>query len=142
MNNILVHAHSGLRYLVLLLIVIAIVNALISRGKDTYLKKDKMINLFAMIFCHIQLLIGLVLYFVSSKVRLDAPMANDQVRFFTLEHALMMILAIVLITIGRKRAEKAPHPKLKHTMIVISYTISLAIIFYMIPWKFIYSFGV
>lgn len=142
MNNILVHGHSGLRYLVLLLIVVAIVNALISRGKNAYVKKDKMINLFAMIFCHVQLLIGLILYFISPKVRFDAPMANDATRFFTVEHILMMILAIVLITIGRKRAEKFEVPKKKHTTILMSYTIALAIIFYMIPWKFIYTFGV
>ena len=63
----LVHAHSGLRWLVLGLLLYAIYNA-IGKNKSSYEKKDKMVNLFAMISLHIQLLLGLILYFISPKV--------------------------------------------------------------------------
>ena len=65
----LVHAHSGLRWLVLGLLIYAIYNAFVD--KRSYEKKDKMINLFAMISLHIQLLLGLILYYTSGNVSFE-----------------------------------------------------------------------
>lgn len=105
MHEILVRSHSGLRYIALGLLLYAIVNALLSKSKGQYLKKDKMINLFAMVFLHVQLLLGLILYFTSPKVVfVEGWMKVSQARFFGLEHILMMVLAIVLVTIGRKKS--------------------------------------
>jgi uncharacterized membrane protein YadS len=137
MLNGLVHAHSGLRWIALLLLVIAIVNALASKSKNSYVKKDKMINLFAMIFLHIQLLIGLVLYFISPKVVfVEGWMKVAQARFYGLEHILMMIIAIALVTIGRKKAEKESDSSKKHGKIVVWYIVGLLLILAAIPWPF------
>jgi hypothetical protein len=139
----LVHAHSGLRYIALALLLVAIVNALISLKSGKYLKKDKMINLFAMIILHIQLLIGLVLYFTSEKVQfIEGIMADKSLRFFDIEHPIMMILAIILITLGRKKAENNPSVDMKHKLIVRYYALGLILIFIAIPWPFMYpEFG-
>ncbi len=135
--NILVSAHSGLRYIVLLLLVVAIVNAVSNLKSGQYLKKDKMINLFAMIFLHIQLLLGLILYFTSPKVQfVEGMMANASLRFFDVEHPLLMILGILLITLGRKKAEKQEDPSIKHKLILRYYLLGLIIIFIGIPWPF------
>ncbi len=136
--SIMKHAHSGLRWVILILLIAAILNAARSIGSGNYLKKDKMINLFAMIFLHTQFLVGLILYFLSPKVSFEGGWMKDPVsRFYGLEHLLMMLLAIVLITIGRSRAEKKLEgTRNKHRAIFISYTIGLLIILASIPWPF------
>jgi hypothetical protein len=135
--NGLLHAHSGLRWVALILLLVAIFNALGGRKKRSYEKKDKMINLFAMVFLHIQLLIGLVLYFTSPKVTfasgwMKAPMA----RFFGLEHILLMVIAIAIVTIGRKKAEHTADLSKRHQKIALWYTIGLLLILAAIPWPF------
>ena len=133
----MVHLHSGLRWIALILLLIAIVNALTSRGKNSYEKKDKMINLFAMIMLHTQLLIGIILYFISPKVQfIEGWMKNGQLRFFGMEHTLMMLAAIIIITIGRKKAENLTDPAAKHSKIVMWYTIGLIVLIAGIPWPF------
>jgi Co/Zn/Cd efflux system component len=137
MYNGLLHAHSGLRWIALTLIVVAILNALTSKGKNAYVKKDKMINLFAMISLHTQLLIGFVLYFISPRVQFTKGwMADASLRFHGMEHLVGMLLAIVIITIGRKKAEKATTNHLKHKKILTSYTLGLILILAFIPWPF------
>jgi uncharacterized membrane protein YozB (DUF420 family) len=139
MLDILKHAHSGLRWVVLILMLLAIVNSLISRN---YEKKHKMINLFAMISLHTQLLIGLILYFISDKVKfVEGWMKEDVYRFYGMEHFLGMIVAIVLVTIGRKIAEKQSTDIDKHKKIRTFYTIALVIIIASIPWPFRTALG-
>jgi|SRR5690554_5079156 len=135
----LIAAHSGLRYIVLALLIIAIVNAIANLKSDKYEKKDKMINLFAMIFLHIQLVLGLVLYFTSPKVQfVKGMMGETSLRFFGVEHILLMLVAITLITLGRKRAENSPDLGRRHKLILRYYGLGLIIIFISIPWPFIY----
>lgn len=144
MYNALLHAHSGLRWIALLLICIAIVNAIISQTSGQYLKKDKMINLFAMVFLHIQLLIGLALFFINERSKIsysEAWIKNDMFRFYGLEHILAMVVAIVVITLGRKKAEKLTGTRDKHRKIAISYAIGLLLILASIPWPFRENLG-
>lgn len=142
MYNGLLHAHSGLRWIALVLILAAIFNALAKKSKGTYEKKDKMLNLFAMITLHTQLLIGLGMYFMSPKVQFsEGWMANGTLRFFGLEHFIGMLLAIVVITIGRKKAEKSIENADKHKKIVTWYVIGLLLIIAFIPWPFRTALG-
>jgi len=136
----LIAAHSGLRYIVLLLLVIAIVNAIANLKSGKYQKKDKLINLFTMVSLHIQLVIGLILYFVSDKVQfVEGMMGDARLHFFGMEHILLMLVAIVLITLGRKKAESRVEPAAKHRMILRYYGLGLIVIFIAIPWPFIYE---
>lgn len=138
MYNFLVHAHSGLRWIILILLLLAIINAGRSMSSGKYLKKDKLLNLFAMISLHIQLLLGFVLYFQSQKVVFaDGWMKEPLTRFFGMEHLVLMLVGITVITIGRSRAEKKLEgTRNKHRAILISYTIGLLIILASIPWPF------
>lgn len=135
MNSILTHAHSGLRWVALILLVLAIANAFTSK---TYEKKHKMINLFAMVTLHTQLLIGLVQYFVTSqKVQfIDGWMKNPLLRFYGMEHILLMIIAIVLVTIGHSKSKKGTTPEEKFKPIKLWYVIGLVLILAAIPWPF------
>ena len=138
----LIHAHSGLRWVALFLLVFAIFNAAKSQTSGKYEKKDKMINLFAMIMLHIQLLIGLALYFTSVKVNfvegwMSSDVAGGMYRFYGLDHLLGMVAAIAVVTIGRSKTEKKlKGTRDKHRKILISYSIGLLIILAMIPWPF------
>src|SRR5690606_15545150 len=105
--NILVSAHSGIRWLLLLFLLIAIFQTFSRRGKFGDIKETKTV-LIAFIFTHLQLLLGLILFFMSPKVQFGGSMmSNSLLRFFTIEHSLLMIIAIILITMGYSRAKKA-----------------------------------
>ena len=133
--EILVRAHSGLRWEVLGLLVYAIFNAL--RKKDFYAKSDRLVNMFAMVSLHIQLVIGLILYFTSVKVSfVEGWMKNQLLRFYGMEHILLMIIAIVLVTIGHAKSKRASEPSKKHKTILLFYAIGLILIIASIPWPF------
>ncbi len=144
MYNFLLHAHSGLRWLVLIFLVAAVVNALIKKGKATeYGKSDKMPALLGLIFCHVQLLLGFVLYFISQKVSFhDGFMKDTASRFYAVEHVSMMVIAIILITIGYSKAKKQTEISKKHNTILFFYGIGLLLILASIPWPFRTALGV
>ena len=124
------YLHSGFRYVVVLLVLLAIIQALTGvMGKKTYTEGNRKLNLFAMISAHTQLLIGLVLYFLSDLVQFGSQtMKNAQIRYWTVEHLTMMIIALVLITIGHSKSKKAVLPQAKHKAILIFYGIAFVIV--------------
>jgi hypothetical protein len=140
MNNGLVHAHSGLRWIFFFFICFSLVLAFTK--KSVYGKREQKIALLTMILAHTQLVIGLILYFISSKVQLVSGfMKSPLYRFFGVEHFLGMLLAVVLITIGRKRALLADTPELSNKKIKTLFSIALIIILLMIPWPFRTALG-
>ena len=135
--DFIIRSHSGLRWVVLILLLAAIGNALMKLKSNEYSKTDKMLNLMAMVFLHVQLLLGLILYFTSGKVTFsEGWMKIPLFRFFGMEHLVGMIIAIALVTIGRKKAEKKEVPGQKHKTVLIWYVIGLIIILAFIPWPF------
>ena len=88
------------------------------------------------------------MYFLNDKHKISfqkgwmsSDLAGGMYRFFGMEHLVGMILAIVIITIGRKKAEKAATNDLKHTKILTWYTIGLILILAFIPWPFREALG-
>ena len=130
MHTGLLHTHSSLRYIVLLLLVIVIVKSL--RGllnKQSYTALDNKFSLWLLIATHLQLLVGAVLYFVSPFVQFSGSTMKDaDLRYWTVEHNFMMILAIVLITIARISHKKLSTDIAKHKRLFILNTIALLII--------------
>lgn len=136
MMNGLLHAHSGLRWVVLILLVSATFMALLKwRSNAPYTDGGRKLNLFTMISMHIQLLIGLALYFMSGRVDFS-QMKDAMYRFFTVEHTTMMLIAIVLVTIGHSKSKKIADEAKKHKTIFIFYGIALLLILVGIPWPF------
>ncbi len=126
MYPILLHLHSILRYVVLILVLLSIFQA-VSAGAKPYTPANKKVNLSALIAAHTQLIVGLVLYFISPNV--DFSRMSDPVfRYWNVEHITMMILAIVLITIGYSKSKKALEAKAKHRAIYIYYTLAIVIV--------------
>lgn len=136
--EILRHAHSGLRWFVLIALILAIVNAVgKTNGSKPFTDKDKKYGLFGLIFTHLQFLIGLVLYFTSPKVVFAASaMKSDVLRFFLVEHIAIMLVAVVLITIGYSKSKRAETDGKKFKSILIFYLIGLILILAGIPWPF------
>lgn len=134
--------HSYWAYLVLLVLVLATGNAIIKTfGSKAYNPKDFRISLFALIVSHIQLLIGLVLYFVSPRLALFKELGMGGVmkdavnRLYLVEHPTVNIIVVALITIGYSKHKKklTSGPKLK--TIAIFYTIALVLLLSRIPWS-------
>ncbi|WKK80019.1 hypothetical protein [Marivirga arenosa] len=139
MYNILKHAHSGIAYLLLLALVIALVYNIIGwAGNKAFTKGNKIAALIGFISSHLQLLLGLILYFVSplGVSNLSGETMSDSMsRLYALEHPLTMIIAIVLITIGYSKSKRAEDDKSKYKKIVLFYAIGLILILSRIPWS-------
>ncbi len=137
MYNFIQKFHSGWAYLALLILVVAVVNALIGKfSRKEFTAKDRKIALFALIAIHIQLLVGLVLYFVS-PLGFDklGEMSDKVLRLTSLEHPLINIIAIALITIGWSKHKKLTSSDSKFKTFSIFYGIGLLLILSRIPWN-------
>ena len=132
MYKFLLNLHSGFRYVVLVLIVLALVQSLAGLfGRKNYTELNRKINLFAMISAHTQFLIGLILYFYSPFVNygnMGAAMKDTMTRYWTVEHVVMMLFAIILITIGHSRSKKAIDAFNKHRAIALFYGLAVLVI--------------
>jgi hypothetical protein len=134
--------HSILRWAVLLFGIWAVLAALTAVvSKREYRNSDNKSSLFFMISCDIQLLMGLILYFTGMwfdkvKAGMGAVMKDPAERFFAVEHALMMIIAWLLVHIGRSMAKRADTDAQKHKRTLIYFGIALIMILLMIPWSF------
>ena len=128
--------HSGWAYLALLLLVITVLNSVLGMvSKKEFSSKDRTIALLGLIFSHIQLLVGLVLYFISPLGKAGlSEMSNSAIRLTALEHPLINIIAIVFITIGWSKHKKATTSEAKFKTISIFYGIGLLLILARIPW--------
>lgn len=138
MYNGLVHAHSGLRWIVLILLVIAIYKAISGwTSKKEFKEGDRKIFLFTLIFTHVQLILGFLLYFISPKVAFtEGFMKITMLRFYAVEHLVTMLLAIALITIGFSAAKRLEDHTAKFKKLAIFYGVGLLLMLAGIPWPF------
>ena len=129
--------HSGWAYIALLLLIIATANALIGMlSKKEFTARDRKIALFGLIGIHIQLLVGMILYFVSPLGFASfGQMADKALRLTSLEHPLINIIAIVLITIGWSKHKKLTTSESKFKTFSIFYGLGLVLILSRIPWS-------
>ena len=134
--SILQHSHSGLRWLVLVFLVLAIMNAYNAWKSNTSVwPTHKKTLLFALIFTHLQIVLGLILYFISPKVIFAGSSMKDAAsRFFLVEHSLGMVIAATLITIGYSKAKRSLSGGGKS--VFMYYLIGLLVILISIPWPF------
>ena len=137
MYNFIQKFHSGWAYLALLLLLVAVINSLVGMSsKKEFTPKDRKIALFGLIATHIQLVVGLILYFVSPLGKAAfGNMSDAAIRLTSLEHPLTNIIAIVLITIGWSKHKRAATSEAKFKSIAIFYGLGLLLILSRIPWN-------
>ena len=129
--------HSGWAYLALLLLLIAVINSLLGmNSKKEFTSKDKKLAMFGLIGAHVQLVVGLILYFVSPLGSEAFGIMKDAAfRLTSLEHPLINIIAIALITIGWSKHKRAAASEAKFKSIAIFYGLGLLLILSRIPWN-------
>ena len=130
MYNALLVTHSYLRFILLILLIVVIITSLMGLiNKKPYTSTDNKLSLFLFISTHLQLLLGLILFFVSPAVEFSGDAMKDPTaRYWLVEHNTAMIIAIVLITLGRSTSKKMTDSQSKHRRMFIFNLIALAII--------------
>jgi hypothetical protein len=139
--SLLLTLHSYLRWAVVILAVIVVIRALLGVSQKTaFTAADNRNGLFFMISADTQLLLGLLLYFwaspITAQARADfgAAMKNPELRFWGVEHITGMLIAWVLIHVGRSRSKKARTDLAKHRAALIFYGIAILLVLVSIPW--------
>lgn len=140
MYSFIYKMHSGWAYVALIILVIAVINALIGfSSKNPFSPKDRRISLFALIAVHLQFVAGLVLYFVSPNgldkikaVGMAGMSAYD--RLLAVEHPFVNLLAIILITVGWSKHKRALDAG-KFKSIALFYSLGLLLLLSRIPWQ-------
>ncbi len=136
MYEIIKMAHSWFAYLALLLLLIAVVNAIIGlTSKKEYTETDKKVGLYALGAIHTQALIGIILYFVSPLGISGFSMSDSALRLTSMEHPLINIIGIVLMTVGWVKHKKLASSQAKFKTISIYYGLGLVLILSRIPWN-------
>ncbi|MBL7851885.1 MAG: hypothetical protein JNN04_13365 [Cyclobacteriaceae bacterium] len=126
----LLHTHSLLRFIVLLLLIGVVINSFLGMtGKKPFGKLDNLLGVSLFSVTHTQLLVGLALYFSSSFVVFSGDTMKDaSLRYWTVEHITLMLIAIALITMARITAKKMTDDAAKHKRMFVFNALALVII--------------
>jgi hypothetical protein len=126
----------------LILLLIAIFKSFTDRSKP-FTDAHKKIGLWLMIMADIMLLVGLYQWITGplglkniQNIGMKEVMGNAYFRFFAIEHTTGMLLAIILIHIGRSYGKKNIPDISKHKRTLLFYGLALLIILISIPWPF------
>lgn len=139
----LVHLHNFLRWVILLLLIIAIVRHLTGMtGKKPFTNGDKKTGLFLMIVANVQFVLGLIQWFIGdwgykilkNSEGMGEVMKIPERRFWVIEHPIGMLIAIALISIGRGVAKKNLPDANKHKRAFWLFLIALILIIATVPW--------
>jgi hypothetical protein len=141
METILINAHSVLRYAVLLFGLYAITKA--ARGlflKQEYTPNHRLSATLLVASVHLQIVIGLVLYFLrgwaANWSKMGEIMGSTYQRFWTMEHLVGMLLGAVLIQIGSSKSKRQSETAKKHKTALTFFVLGFLVIFLSIPWPF------
>ncbi|MDP2113523.1 MAG: hypothetical protein Q8K69_05650 [Bacteroidota bacterium] len=136
------HLHDVLRWLVLVSLAVTLVKYLASWfGNQLWKKTDNILGIVFTSLMDLQLLTGLVLYFFLSPITklamsdFGAAMKNSDLRFYAVEHFAMMLIAVVLVHIGRAKSKKAKTDQGKFKIASIFFLIAAIIMVVSIPWS-------
>ncbi len=135
----LYHLHSGLAYLLLAVLIFSIIYNLVGYfKKKPFTESNRKVALLGLISAHLQLLIGLVLYFVSPRGLSNfsgAAMKDSVSRLYMLEHPLTMLIGIILITMGYSKAKKLKDSHERYRKVLVFFILGLILILIRIPWQ-------
>lgn len=140
-GNIVLILHNLVRWVVLIAGILAAIKAIAGwMGNRSWGSSDRQLGLIFTISLDLQVLLGLLLYFVFSDITTNSfsnfgeAMSNSATRFFLVEHSLMMLVALALAHIGRSQSRKAQTDVDKHKRAAIFFTIAIVVILLAIPW--------
>ena len=140
MYDVFIVLHSVLRWVVLLVGLLAMARGIAGWNGRAWTPADNRAGMLFVSALDVQLLIGLALYLFLSPtvtaafVNVGAAMRDSQLRFFVVEHAFGMLIAITLAHLGRIRTRKLPDPMRRHRAAAVYFGLSLLIALLSIPW--------
>lgn len=138
----LLATHNALRWVFVVFILISLIQSYSGWfGNKNYTKSANLFKTLTVSTIHLQLVVGLILYFVSPLVSgflddMGASMKNKELRFFGLEHALLMLIAVVFVTIGSAKSKRQANDTAKYKTVAIWFTIALILILVAVPSEF------
>ena len=140
MHPVLLHTHNLLRWVVLVLGLLALVKAYQGISGDRPYAAARRIGLFFTASLHVQLLLGLGLFMVSPFIQramgdMRTTMADAPTRFFVAEHPTVMVAAVVLMTIGGIVAKNATNDAARHRKALVFVGITMLMLLMGIPWQ-------
>ncbi|WP_336517448.1 hypothetical protein [Pollutibacter soli] len=149
MQTGLVHLHNFLRWVIIILLLVSIFKSYAAwKSGRSFTAGDKRLWLFTMISAHVTLLLGIAQLLVgrfgilTTRVPEGVSVMKDKFfRFFWVEHPVLMLIAIVLITIGRGQSKKAIPDTVKFKKAFLFFLIALIVIFLAVPWPFRVEIG-
>lgn len=144
MNAFFVTLHSILRWLIVLAALFTIIRAATGLSfKRGWMALDNRASLWYTVLLDIQVLVGIILYFFLSPTTLVAlqnfsgAMRDSTMRFFAVEHVVIMLVAVVVAHIGRSMVKKAPDAAAKHRRTLIWTVVSIVLVLAAVPWPFL-----
>ena len=134
--------HSLLRWGILITVTVGGFAALIG-----YLRKapiivwERAVTIWAMVLCNIQLVVGIIFYAVRyndwkivTRSGNQTAFSNEVIRYWKYEHAALMVLGIVLVTLGRTLSKRATTEPGKQLRVAIFFLLALILFLFTIPW--------
>ena len=141
MYEVILFIHSWLRWIVTFFLILVFIRALSGWLKHThYLKPDKIFGGILIGFTHLQLVIGLILYFGISPItnaamsNMGLAMKNPTLRFWAVEHIATMLIFVILVQAGRTLSKRANNDLKKHKLTAIFTGIALLVLIAGMPW--------
>jgi len=141
MYSAVLTTHSWLRWVIVLLAFAAVLRAIMGwQSRRMWTRVDDRTGLMLMIAVDLQLLLGLLLYFVYSPhtaLAMDDfgnAMQTSGLRYWAVEHVFSAVVGIALIHVGRMRAKKTSDSKRKHRTTAIFFSLALLALLVAIPW--------
>jgi len=139
--------HSALRWGMLALLLVSVVRAFKSlRAQAPWTSGDRGLALATVIATDLQLTVGVLLYAVSPLVRdglrhLGQSMSDHQLRFFVVEHAAMMVLAVACVHMGWAMCKRTNIDRLRHKRVFVFFLLALLLVLAAVPWPFREAIG-
>jgi drug/metabolite transporter (DMT)-like permease len=133
--------HSLLRWIVLALLLFAVYIAATGYFKKrVFSGTDNAVRHWTATAAHIQLLIGMILYFKSPVVKawwkIKGSLLPFDYKFFSLLHLVLMFAAIVVLTVGSAKTKREMTDQKKFSTMLIWFVVALLLILIAIPWPF------
>jgi len=142
MYNGLLHLHSVLRWVILILLLVSLFKSYADRARP-FTSSHRKVGMILMISADIMLLLGLYQWFAGDwglksiqSNGMSVVMKNSVLRFFAIEHLVLMLIAIILIHTGYSYAKKDVPDAVKHKKTLLFYGVALLVILIAIPWPF------
>ncbi len=130
MSTGLLHLHSLLRWVILILLLVTLYQSFVKN------EKIKSTSLWLMIVSHVMLLIGLYQTILGRFGWMNLPegvsvMKDSFYRFYLVEHPTLMIASIVLITLARGKSKNLNYSSVNKLLLI-----ALVLILVAVPWPF------